>query len=208
MDEGDDAEVKGFLEGAVADVSEEQPENPMQALADKCSEKAAEVAAGGASVEPETPEKTAGEAGPCSSVLEAVRRIKKYHDVGELGAKKLVVEVKMKFPELLEAGMKVGAKEVRDAIAILGEGGLDTPPQAPAPAPAAEVAATSLEPETPEKTVSDASADSEAGPCSSVLEAVRRIKKYHDVGELGAKKLLVEVSDSSHAVPMATAPHC
>ena len=84
---------------------------------------------------PATPVKTAsGQAGPCDSVLEAVRRIKKYHDVGELGAKKLVVEVKAQFPELLEAGVKVGAKEVRDAIAALSEGGLDTPQQAPAPA--------------------------------------------------------------------------
>ena len=77
--------------------------------------------------EPE-PEPAMLEEGEADSVQEAVRRIKKYEDLGALGAKKLLMEVKIKFPELARAGIKVGTKEVREAVKALEGVGLDTPP--------------------------------------------------------------------------------
>jgi hypothetical protein len=55
--------------------------------------------------------------------------MKKYEDVGTIGIKRLVMEVKAAFPELVRNGVKVGAKEVRAAVHELTAVGLDTPPE-------------------------------------------------------------------------------
>ena len=56
-------------------------------------------------------------AAPCAvtTVLQAVKSIKNAHP--ELGAKKFLAQVKVDFPELVASGVKVGAKEVREALA-------------------------------------------------------------------------------------------
>ena len=96
-----DPSVREFLEDAVEEISVTQPENPLQVLADKCKDKAdeetEETQETTQSADP--PSKTISSdsstaAGPVTTVEEAVRRIKKYHDVGDMGAKKVVVEVR------------------------------------------------------------------------------------------------------------------
>jgi hypothetical protein len=69
---------------------------------------------------------------PAATVQEAVRRIKRAG--GDMGVKKLVAQIKTDFPELEKAGLKVGAKEVRQAVAALKDVGLGTPARDPATA--------------------------------------------------------------------------
>ena len=77
----------------------------------------------------EQPAPQPAQADEIDSVMEAVRILKKYEDVDALVAKRIVLEVKAKFPELERNGIKVGAKEVRTAIRDLAGVGLDTPPE-------------------------------------------------------------------------------
>ena len=133
-----DAEAKAFLQAALAEVVEEQPGDPYAALAEKCRAKAflAGIAPPTPEPEPQPEPQPAPQPAPqpvkadeIDSVMEAVRILKKYEDVDALGAKRIVLEVKAKFPELERNGIKVGAKEVRTAIRDLAVVGLDTPPE-------------------------------------------------------------------------------
>ena len=129
-------EAKAFLEAALSELLKEQPEDPYAVLAEKCR-----VQAFLKGIMPRTPEKQL-QAQPqpepqppvnpepeVISVQEAVRRMKKYEDVGTIGVKRLVMEIKAAFPELMRNGVKVGAKEVRAAVHELTAVGLDTPPE-------------------------------------------------------------------------------
>eukprot|EP01044_Picomonas_judraskeda_P015385 COSAG03_NODE_2567_length_2636_cov_2.666141_2_plen_289_part_00 len=87
-----DPAIRAFLEGAVQEICKTQPENPLRVLAQKCRDKASEAADPAPSLqEAAEPEP---EGAPVATVEEAVRRLKKYHDLGALGVKKLVQQVR------------------------------------------------------------------------------------------------------------------
>lgn len=98
-----DPAIRAFLDHALEELCATQPDNPLQVLAEKCRQKA--VAVGSEQAEPavehaksETPTKSESAASTdtdtVETVEEALRRIKKYHDLGELGVKKLVLQVR------------------------------------------------------------------------------------------------------------------
>ncbi len=100
-----DPAVRAFLEDALQELCTTQPDHPLHILAQKCRDKAAalgsERQAPGIEEEVgETPTKTASGGsmdsamGPVTTVEEAVRRLKKYEDIGALGVKKLVLHVR------------------------------------------------------------------------------------------------------------------
>ena len=100
-----DPAVRAFLDNALQELCTTQPDNPLQILAQMCRDKAA--ALGSEQQVPvveeevrETPTKPASSGsadsttGPVTTVEEAVRRLKKYEDIGELGVKKVVLHVR------------------------------------------------------------------------------------------------------------------
>eukprot|EP01043_Picozoa_sp_COSAG02_P008463 COSAG02_NODE_271_length_26364_cov_13.423018_8_plen_393_part_00 len=100
-----DPAVRAFLEDALQELCTTQPDHPLHILAQKCRDKAAALgserqAPGTEEEVGETPTKTASGGsmdsamGPVTTVEEAVRRLKKYEDIGALGVKKLVLHVR------------------------------------------------------------------------------------------------------------------
>ena len=87
-----DPAIRAFLEDAVQEICKTQPENPLRVLAQMCRDKAAAPDPAPSLQEAAEPEPEP-EGPPVTTVEEAVRQLKKYHDLGALGVKKLVQQV-------------------------------------------------------------------------------------------------------------------
>ena len=89
-----DPAIRAFLEDAVQEICKTQPENPLRVLAQKCRDKAVDAPDPAPSLQEAAEPEPEPEGAPVATVEEAVRRLKKYHDLGALGVKKLVQQVR------------------------------------------------------------------------------------------------------------------